>query len=246
MRTHFFTLLLITSFFSFADSESVCGPDNRKPYQDMRIGRLEKADRSASCTVTLIGKSCVLSAGHCRPDVEKLVAFDVPPSKNGVLQPSRPENNYEIDHSFIRSMDHVWGNDWMVLKLKANKITGKLPGEVNGFYSISQDAPTAGEEIFIAGYGIDLRGDKSRHATLQIDRGRISSIKENAFGFKEISYSIDTEGGNSGSAIIRERTSEIVGIHTNGGECQGSDLNFGTIVGATKKLRTAISDCLAE
>lgn len=243
-------LLLFTGLSAFASPNSICDNDGRVPYEDMRIGRLRIGDFESACTVTMIGKSCALTAGHCIPQVRDVVEFGVPRSKFGKLGVAAEINVYEIDLKSITGIDDEIGNDWAVLNLRPNKLTGKLPGELHGFYPISADPLKAGEEISIAGFGADSRGDKSGHGTLQIDRGVAQRVTDNLWGpkhpFNVIIYKVDSMPGNSGGAIIRERTQDIVGIHTNGGVCGDDSGNMGTVINSTKRMQKAITECMSR
>ena len=202
---------------------------------------------SSGCTITMIGKSCAISAGHCIPMMKSYAEFDVPDSKAGKLTTSSAENVYEIIPESVVGLDYVIGNDWSVLNLRPNKVTKKLPGELHGYYSISKDPVKPGEEISIAGYGKDIR--ETLNGTLQIDRGSVLPSNDLSWGdptAQILRHDVGTMPGGSGSVIIRERTQEIVGIHTNGGECNGDTANMGTVINSTKRMRKAIEDCLAR
>ena len=247
MKKSLFMLILLSGNI-LASTESICDLDGRVPHSDLRIGRLKLSQYESACTVTMISPSCAISAGHCMGYM-KTVEFDVPQSKFGQLSSATPQNTYEVDPASIEGMNFEIGNDWAVMKIKPNKITGKYPGDVGGFYSISTDDVRAGEEISIAGYGRDNRGTKSGNGTLQIDRGTIQEVSTNLWGsnlpFKVLVYKVDTEPGDSGSVIIRERDQAIVGIHTNGGACGSQTGNMGTHINSTKKMQAAIKKCLA-
>ena len=61
------------------------------------------------------------------------------------------------------------------------------------------------------------------------------------------SYKVDTEGGNSGSAVVNEATQEIIGIHNAGG-CSGDagmNGNRGTKIAGNAALTQAIRQCMA-
>ena len=75
-----------------AMNKSICGgEDNRRPTRDSRIGRLQKKkSKKSGCTVTMVGTSCAISAGHCSTNPRQ-VHFNVPRSlNNGEIRNSDP------------------------------------------------------------------------------------------------------------------------------------------------------------
>jgi V8-like Glu-specific endopeptidase len=245
-------LILLTLFsqVSTAAVQSVCDKDDRVPTHDLRIGRLRMSDWESSCTVTMISKTCAISAGHCGGQFKNKVEFDVPMSQSIRLIPAAAKNTYEIDPTSIVSRNEGEGNDWAVLKIRANPITKKFPGEVAGFYPVSLTLPQVGEEISIAGYGRDDRRELNTNGTLQIASGPIQSITKNVYGTPEqfliMIYKVDSMPGDSGASIVRVKEQDIVGVHTTGGACREETGNMGTIIGANKNFRTAIQNCLGS
>ena len=59
------TLLFVQKVFSL--NKSICGlSDSRIPSFDRKVGRLQKLNANkGGCTITLIGRTCGISAGHC-------------------------------------------------------------------------------------------------------------------------------------------------------------------------------------
>lgn len=230
-----------------ASNESICGEDNRSSTKDLRIGRLTHNLQTA-CTVTMIGKECAISAGHCMYFMsEGKVEFDVPMSVASTLGSSDPKNVYKIDAESIDYVDGGYGRDWSVFKILPNGITRSLPGEVNGFYPVNRAKMLVGEKIMISGYGIDQRENVKTHGTLQVASGEIVEIEEfNGGGSSAItvSHNVDTTPGDSGAAIIRVKEQDIIGVHSHGGFCSEIDGNKGTLISETKKFREAISNCL--
>lgn len=242
----YFFLIFLVSQGCFASNLTVCAEDKRTPTQDMRIGRLKMSDYESACTVTMISKDCAVSAGHCLKYM-KNVEFKVPRSRGVVLVTASAQNTYEIDYSSIVSRNGDLGNDWAVMKIKANNLTKKFPGEVGGFYPVNFSTPKVGEKISIAGYGRDDRRELNSNGVLQVDQGEIDNIydepSETQGPFKIVSYFIDTMPGDSGAALIRVNQKDIIGVHTNGGQCDGAG-NFGTLISENKKFAQAIKSCL--
>ena len=61
----FILALLLTTGVNAAE-KSICGTDDRVPSSLPKIGRLlGKMSDPGGCTVTMISKTCAISAGHC-------------------------------------------------------------------------------------------------------------------------------------------------------------------------------------
>ena len=86
-------VFLLFSQNLFANNKTICGSDNRTLSSDPRIGRLlSSMEDRGGCTFTMIGRTCALSAGHCK-SVMRLAEFNTPESNdNGEIQhPPREE-----------------------------------------------------------------------------------------------------------------------------------------------------------
>jgi len=194
----------------------------------------------AGCTGTLIGKSCMVTAAHCL-DFFTYALFYFPTSRKDV---PLPEDVYMVDRVSVKMGEDLRaGNDWAVFKLFPNKLTGKYPGDVQGYYPVNFRRPQRKQNLRITGYGQDDVFDIS--FTQQTATGTLKSITNSQTLL--LHHQVDTEPGNSGSAIVSENTQEIIGIHTNGG-CLPPNYtyNSGTAFYRNTKLRHAIDRCLKE
>lgn len=237
-----FFITLLTSTYSIADSKSICGDeDGRILSFEPKIGRLSTLEDNKGCTATLISDSCAITAGHCK-DVLIRAEFNTPLSVNGIPQPSKIEDVYMIDSESIKLEDDGPGKDWAVFKFKANTITQKLPGEVQGYYNISYSKVRKKNQIRITGYGVDKK-DKTGNFAQQTHTGTLKSVG-NIFNRTQIKHDVDTMGGNSGSTIILEKTQEIIGIHSHGGCTDLGGTNAGTLISKHKRLIKAIKSCI--
>lgn len=237
------TILLIMSVSSFGGVQSICGKeDNRVPSYDNEIGRLFAGEKHAGCTVTMISEDCGITAGHCK-SVLKYAEFNTPASIGGIPQASAPEDVYEIDQETIVSTDGGPGDDWAVLKLKANELTGKLPGAVQGFYEVSFTAPKKRSLLSITGYGRDLPDDE-RNFAQQTNSGLLEKAGDFWYGKSVFTHTVDTMGGNSGSTVIDVTSGKIIGIHTHGGCTSTGGSNMGTLISKHEALKAAIKNCL--
>lgn len=223
-----------------ANEKSICGVDDRVPSSLPSVGRLlETRTSGGGCTVTMISKTCAISAGHCASTFG-VAEFNTPPSRNGRIQNPGPEDIYPVDKA-----NSVWeytglGNDWAVLRIKANLITGLYAGDVQGFYEVDFNNPRSGTVVRITGYGLD-RSDPERNLAQQTHTGEITRFRG-----ATMYHVADTMGGNSGSSIIRESDQKIVAIHTNGGCSSRGGANAATVISENEDVKKAIRACLAE
>lgn len=236
MNKILFTLLWLLLSFQANAQKSICGEtDDRIPSNNSKMGRVNDGDKSV-CTVTMIGKKCALTAGHCRWILNE-VSFNVPKTRNGDLGRSIDKDRYEVDRDSIFWKENGVGDDYAVLELLPNKITGEYAGIAQGHYDVSFDRPKAGDEIFVVGYGKDSEPD--RHHSQQIHQASILRLNNSI-----IEHNVDTRFGNSGSVIIDQVTNKVIGIHTHGACYSGGGSNYGTLISAHPSLMQAIRGCL--
>lgn len=236
-------LLLVLSLSSHGSEKSICGPsDDRELSSVSPIGRLSSGDAYMGCTVTMIGERCAISAGHCDVVFDR-AEFNTLPSENEEPVPSAPEDTYFIDKDSIVFENLGPGQDWAVFKIKANEITGKLAGSVQGYYSVSMEKPTLGETLRITGYGV-ASGNSTGNFAQQTHTGELLGFGHIFFNNKIIRHGVDTMGGNSGSTIISEGTQQVVGIHTHGGCRERGGSNMGSTIYNNTDLQDAILSCL--
>lgn len=233
------SLLAFTTTTAQANSKSICGADDRELSTEPRVGRVLQPGDPAGCTVTMISKGCAITAGHC-VSTFGIVEFNTPVSVDGRIQNSKPEDIYKVDNTRVVSTDGGIGNDFAVIHLMANEITGQIPGDAQGHYNVAAEAPVVGDIVRITGYGADY-SDKDKNFAQQTHTGPIAVISGSS-----LYHQVDTMGGNSGSSIILESTGEIIGIHTHGG-CGGwGGDNGSTLIAGHAKLQEAIKSCLAD
>ena len=80
--TLIFLIVFTFSNIIYANSKSICGPsDDRELSFELPVGRLSALNKNFGCTVTLIGKTCAITAGHCYSVLEK-VEFNVTTLQN--------------------------------------------------------------------------------------------------------------------------------------------------------------------
>lgn len=222
--------------------KSLCETDDREISQDLAVARmLENEEATNPCTATLIGKNCLITAGHCRSKKNQWITeFNTPLSnpENGIINHSKKEDVYKLDKIYGHLSRYI-GKDWMVYSVKKNQITRKYPGELYNSYKILYTPPTISTELSITGYGSD--SDNERNCSQQKSYGPLISIESNTM---KLTYRVDTTGGNSGSAIISVLDNAIIGIHTHGGCIDIYGANQGTLIAGNKELMQAIKECL--
>lgn len=255
MKKYFLVLAILLSsflhvsaqtFFSEAiDDKSICGPvDERISSDDPKVARVRQAVNRAGCTLTMIGRSCAVSAGHCENSFEQ-AEFHVPLSVAGRSAPPAQENIYLVDQSSIESdirrpnRGAVEGTDWAVMRLLPNRLTGLYAGDVQGHYAVTFRHPRLGDELRITGHGNSP--DPELTYTQQTHLGVITEMTRESV----IYHNVDTTPGNSGSAIILEQTQEVIGIHTHGGCRVEGGANSGTLLATNRDFARAIEQCLA-
>lgn len=240
------TLIVTTLLFSqltFSQNKTICGQnDDRVLSDDSKIGRASRASSNIGCTVTMIGRSCAISVGHCVGALEK-VSFNVPLSVNSQATPSAETDIYYRTKDFLRYKDNGSGNDWAVIRLMPNKITSQYPGDVQGHYQVDLGLGTKkGDRVRITGFGSD-KSDPIRNFAQQTHSGNIEKLGS-FFNKAKLGYSVDTMGGNSGSSVILERTNKIIGVHSHGTCSSSGGYNEGTFIAKNKIFKQVISECL--
>jgi V8-like Glu-specific endopeptidase len=220
-------------------TESICGSsDDRVDSNITAIGRmLSTGTDEGGCTGTLISENCMVSAGHCAADgYTNLAEFNVPRS-NADGSPNHPsaENQYPMEKLYDFQNDGA-GQDWSVYRIKANPMTSKTAGSLQGIFKIRTEMTKPGDKIRITGYGTD---DGEDNVAQQTNAATVVQVNGS-----EIVHDVDTMPGNSGSTIINEDTKEIIGIHTHGG-CSGGG-NHGTLLIAHERFKKAVAACLAD
>ncbi|MCF8058471.1 MAG: trypsin-like serine protease [Bacteriovoracaceae bacterium] len=225
---------------AIANEKSICGVDDRVPSSLPSIGRLlGKRTDGGGCTVTMISKTCAISAGHCSGTFG-FAEFNTPASVGGRIQHPAEEDIYPIDKANSEYVYNRIGDDWAVVRVMANPVTGLFAGDVQGTYEVDFSKPQTGTVVRITGYGLD-QSDPERNLAQQTHTGEIVSFRGSA-----MYHVADTMGGNSGSTIIRESDQKIIAIHTNGGCSTRGGSNAATVISENENLKTAIRTCLAE
>jgi trimeric autotransporter adhesin len=224
--------------------KTICGTsDNRTTSLDPAVGRIVPV----GCTGWVIANGAHLSAGHCVDSGFQTLQFNVPPSlADGIIQHPPPQDQYPIITGSVQfaysPFSNSIGNDWALFSVQRNSNTGRLPVEVySGFLRLSRD--TIPSFVRVTGYGLD--GPASAFGTPPAPRNSDSQTQQwhsgsylglSTSGGTSIPhhrYTVDTQGGNSGSPIIAQiftvdNLGIGLGIHTNGGCTSSGGANRGT------------------
>jgi len=176
------------------------------------------------CTVNLMTKGCFITAGHCMasPSLVDVVEFNVPKSNPDRSLNHPPPKDQYVPTATRKFSNGGVGNDWGVFTVAPNSETGLTPLQAQGStLKRSKVLPVVGGEVRIHGYGVDSGVDNQ---TQQYHFGPIATVNT---GSTSMSYRADTEGGNSGSAVLSG--GRVVAIHTHGGCTQSGGANQGTL-----------------
>ncbi|HZH99239.1 MAG TPA: trypsin-like serine protease, partial [Fimbriimonadaceae bacterium] len=208
-------------------AQSLCGTDNRTLSSDPRAGR----HLPEGCTAWLhddLNKT-FLTAGHCGVSQGDVIQFNVPlSSSNGSLNHPAPEDQYPVEPTSVQFQNGGAGNDWCYFATFPNSNTGLTAFQKQGqFYTKSAAAPTvSGQTIRITGYGtVSSPVSATWQQVQKTHAGPYFSMSGTL-----IRYQVDTTGGNSGSCVFNENTSQAIGIHTHAGCTSTGGSNQGTAI----------------
>ncbi|MFO1338100.1 MAG: trypsin-like serine protease [Burkholderiaceae bacterium] len=201
--------------------ESQCGATDDRVASDVP-DRARLLD--IGCTANLMAKGCFITAGHClsSPSLVDVVEFNVPLSNpDGSLVHPAPKDQY-APTAVRKFKDGGIGNDWGVFTVFPNSETGLTPLQAQGKgLKLAKTVPAVGDEVRIHGYGVDTG---AANQTQQLSVGPVDSVDT---GTTTLRYRADTEGGNSGSAVLAG--GRVVAIHTHAGCTAKGGANQGTL-----------------
>ncbi|MDB2447479.1 trypsin-like serine protease [bacterium] len=231
----FITLSLVISSETMyaATPQSVCGTEDRLISNERAVGRLRNKKKGyLFCSATLIGRSCVITAGHCGP-VHQVMGFDIEVVENRFRWASK-ENTFEVDKESKKYSGGGKGDDWAVFRLKANRKTKLHAGDTRPFLNVQFEPPEIGTQIKVIGYG----GAENLYSFSQQEGpGELVGIFPTY-----VTHTADTKGGSSGAPIIDPATNGVFGIHTHG-NCKEAT-NSGTLISGIPEFVEAIRECL--
>lgn len=221
---------------STAQTGSICGQDERSVHAFAPVGVVRKANQGPSapfCTVTLVGDSCAVSAGHCLHLLEE-AEFSLP---TGSEFQSLSAAKYSVIPGSVRALQSRIGNDWAVMRFMPNRESGLLPGKVHGFVELNLNAE---QETPSAVYTYASRRDDDNRFEVVVSDGSVLWTQGSV-----LFHNLDTERGSSGALIFDSATNLAVAIHTHGG-CDTMKNNKATYVSQLPNLINAIRMCRKE
>jgi V8-like Glu-specific endopeptidase len=195
--------------------ESQCGPTDDRVASNVK-DRARLID--VGCTVNLMKQGCFITAGHCLSSagLVDIVEFNVPKSNADRSINHPPPKDQYVPTATRQFTDGGIGNDWGVFTAHPNSETGLTPLQAQGSsLKLSKAVPAVGAAVQIHGYGVDAGVDNQ---TQQLSLGDIASVDQ---GNTILRYRADTEGGNSGSAVLSG--GRVVAIHTHAGCTTGGN-----------------------
>lgn len=222
--------------------KSICGEEDEREFSDEApVGRAQVNGRLGGCSITMIGRTCAISAGHCLRTFDE-IHFNTGMTRDdeGELILPTEENVYNVDQDSIVHEYLGVGKDYAVIRLKQNEMTGQWPGDVQGSLEVSFDEPSVGDVVRITGYGV-VPDNPKRTFTQQTHTGPLTEYSVES-GI--IRHQADTTGGNSGSAVVDEATGKIIGVHTHAGCFSFGGANRSTLIAGNDKLQEAVRSCL--
>ncbi|MEC7277059.1 MAG: serine protease [Bdellovibrionota bacterium] len=174
---------------------------------------------SANCSGFLVAPNILVTAGHCIRSASACnsynFVFGFETERQGQDEWSVPtENVYSCKNLIKTVLDNRTGNDYAVVELDRD-VTGRRPMPFRKSGKV-----TNGQELVVIGHPSGL--------PTKIADGAFVRNNNNSLYF---SASLDTYGGNSGSAVFNVNTGEIEGILVRGetdyvrnGSCVSSNI----------------------
>lgn len=210
---------------------SLCGPsDDRVPSTDPRCARLS----SDGCTAWLINdlNAGLLTAGHCRFALATVASFNTPLSTpNGEVQFPPPIDQYPVELTSAQGANAGPGADWQYFACLTNSESGLTPFQrQQARFTLAPAAPAVADArpIRITGYGaVAAPVSPMWNGAQKTHVGPYAGLTGST-----IRYAVDTTGGNSGSAVLDEQTSQAIGVHTHEGCTDSGGANLGTAIHA--------------
>lgn len=222
-----------TLMMSHVQPQSLCGQDDRVRTQHAPVGVVFDPTSGSTnyCTLTMVSDSCAVTAGHCLHVLGEARFFvDAQYNKPFLVE----EFVYKIDKNWTRALQSRIGNDWAVVRLKPNPISGLLAGKVHGF--VEPDLSLGS----LTNAGLQATAvQRSGAETFAHWKAQGQVLWSDA---SIVYHDLDTTAGSSGALLIDSATGRGVGIHTHGG-CDTMKNNKGTLISEVPNLVRAINSC---
>lgn len=217
------TLPLVLEGIIGTDDRSVVSDTTAFPYRTSCLLVIHFPDGITYGSGNLVSNDTILTAGHCVYDAESggwATAIEVYAGRNGLYAPygkAEAKAFYTLD-KWISSASYEYDIGHIKLKQKLGKTTGWL-----GFTT------TLGNDISLTGFPTP----QNRGYRMYSQKGKLKRATTN-----NIYYDLDTEGGQSSSAVYTPKN-QIIGVHS--GWDRINSVNLGTHMNAqnfetTKKI----------
>ncbi len=174
----------------YSDDYRLCSSE---PFFEQRL--------AAFCSGSLVGKNLILTAGHCitsqsQCDSTRFV-FGFAITEKG-KQPEVVRDVYSCKKIISRALNNSTGLDYAIIEL-AEDVLNRKPLKVRR------------EGVADTGTPLTVIGHPSGLPLKVASGGKVRSVKDQFFV-----TSLDTYGGNSGSAVFNSETGEIEGVLVRG------------------------------
>ncbi|RHY57369.1 hypothetical protein DYB38_008466 [Aphanomyces astaci] len=228
--------------------EAICGADNSKAAVCLKssdatkytkaqaVGRL-LIGGSSLCTGWLFGsQGHLITNNHCigTAAAAAKVQFEFGAEcatcsdPNNLKQLACPGTTVATSAQFIYTNKEL-DVTLVKLNLKAGVSLAKY-----GYLQARTSGPVLNEPIYIAQHP----GGKPKRLATIVDSGAVGTIEKFSIAScspDEIGYSLDTEGGSSGSPVLSTKDNLVVGLHNCGG-CQNGATKINKVVAQLKGL----------
>lgn len=196
-------LIKNSSISSSTSSSTILGKNFGSQMNLCASEKYFEQDTAAFCSGSLVGADLVLTAGHCietLADCESTrLVFDFAVKAIGVLPKQIPNSEIYKCKEIVKTIRNNSGQDFAVIRLD-KPVTNHPVLKLR-----RQGELSVGEELTVIGHPVGL-------PTKITSGGKVRSISNSEY----IVASVDTYGGNSGSAVFNAQTGLIEGILVRG------------------------------
>jgi S1-C subfamily serine protease len=184
-------------------SVSIKGSLFGSAYQLCSSEKFREQSTAAFCSGSLVGEDTIITAGHCIENASDCASvnfiFGYAVKSASVLPTSVASHEVYKCKSIIKQVLTNGGADFAVIKLD-RKVTNHVPLAIR-----QSGAPSVGDELVVIGHPTGL-------PTKVTTGGKIRSVAHADY----LVASVDTYGGNSGSAVFNASSGLIEGILVRG------------------------------
>jgi V8-like Glu-specific endopeptidase len=167
------------------------------------VGYLSIPSANSRCTAWLVSPDVAITNNHCI-------------ARSSQAKGAKISFNYEEG---VSSGQRVWYDcstfvaTWKNLDMTALRcapINGVLPGDANGWLTVSSTDAADSDGIYVLHQNCDYYTTSGCSPTKKYSAGK---ILEANYSSTDASYDADTLGGSSGSPVLSAATNEVVALH---------------------------------